>query len=118
MLSLERWKARIIWLRDWLKARSHGVAAFMWKRPLVSTLALLVAAAVITEGYRYRVEVQSFLDNGRDGNIIENSPTVYTRHRLVNDRLEQAHWLRTQLEITEDSKDKKEFQTIDAIRRL
>ena len=36
------------------------------------------------------------------GNIIVESPEVYTRERLVNDRLRQTVWLRKQMRATED----------------
>ena len=38
------------------------------------------------------------------GSIILNSPTIYTRQRLVNDRLSQADWLSEQLKMTETEK--------------
>ena len=45
------------------------------------------------------------------GSIILSSPTVYTRQKLVNDRLSQASWLTKQLQLTE--KEPLQFDSID-----
>lgn len=51
----------------------------------------------------------------RPGVIIVNSPGVYTRQRLVNDRLNQTAWLNEQLEATSLQKGSS-FQSIDGLR--
>jgi len=90
---------------------------FVQQRPLLAVMAVLLAFAGTTQSYRHRFEIQHFFENGRDGSIIVNSPTVYTRQRLVNDRLDQARWLRTQLEFTEEKREA-EFKSIDAVRQV
>ena len=50
---------------------------------------------------------------GVRGSIILSSPTIYTRQRLVNDRLSQADWLAEQLKETERDK-ANNFQSVDA----
>lgn len=47
------------------------------------------------------------------GIVIVNSPTIYTRQRLVNDRLSQTAWLKDQLEVTKDPSGP--FRSIDVI---
>ena len=49
-----------------------------------------------------------------DGRIIVNSPSVYTRQRLVNDRLSQSAWLKDQLNVTTNAL--LTFQPIDSVR--
>lgn len=98
-------------------AFSVGAWAFAKQRPVISTIVVLVALVVTTQGYRHRYYIQGFLANGQDGKIIVNSPTVYTRQRLVNDRLDQARWLRTQLETTDVGREK-EFKIIDQTREI
>jgi hypothetical protein len=49
-----------------------------------------------------------------DGRIIVSSPSVYTRQRLVNDRLTQNAWLQAQLDVTKGVLST--FHAIDAIR--
>jgi hypothetical protein len=46
--------------------------------------------------------------------IILSSPTIYTRQRLVNDRLSQADWLSEQLKMTETEK-ARDFKSVDAL---
>lgn len=74
---------------------------------VVSIFAVLTAIPF----YMYSEEIFEFLNRAKDGEIIVNSPTVYTRQRLVNDRLEQVRWLKDQLEITEN--DQNGFRIID-----
>ncbi len=81
-------------LTDWLRRRR-------W--PMPSKIALLVAAAVGL----YFLLVQAppvwpFLTTGR---IYVESPGVYTRERLVNDRYSQDFWLKSQLSLLDQSKD-------------
>jgi hypothetical protein len=117
MSFLEKWNASIIWLRNWFAAAWVKLSNFVRRRPLLASIAVLMTLAGTIESFRYRYEIQTFFDNGRDGSIIVNSPTVYTRQRLVNDRLDQARWLRTQLEFTEEKREA-EFKSIDAVRQV
>src|SRR6267142_365299 len=117
MLFWAKWKARIIWLLSWPIAVWAAMSNFVQQRPLLAVMAVLLAFAGTTQSYRHRFEIQHFFENGRDGSIIVNSPTVYTRQRLVNDRLDQARWLRTQLEFTEEKREA-EFKSIDAVRQV
>src|SRR5262245_38501232 len=48
-----------------------------------------------------------------EGKIIVGSPAVYTRQRLVNDRLAQTSWLQDQLKVTERDQP---FRGIDEVR--
>jgi hypothetical protein len=51
------------------------------------------------------------------GDIIVETPQVYTRQRLVNDRLEQSTWLQAQLALTEaDHADT--FRSLEGIARI
>jgi hypothetical protein len=50
----------------------------------------------------------------QDGMIIVNSPTVYTRQRLVNDRLSQTAWLQDQLFVTKEVDPT--FRSVDQVR--
>jgi hypothetical protein len=52
-----------------------------------------------------------------EGQIIVNSPAVYTRQRLVNDRLAQSAWLQEQLRVTTREFDSA-FRSIDEIRTV
>jgi hypothetical protein len=69
-------------------------------------MALTGAALAILVLYDY------FAYRSVRGSIVLSSPTVYTRQRLVNDRLSQANWLTKQLELTE--KDPDTFSSIDS----
>ncbi|MEA2835334.1 MAG: hypothetical protein QOG66_3536 [Methylobacteriaceae bacterium] len=51
-----------------------------------------------------------------DGFILVTSPTVYTRQRLVNDRLAQTSWLQEQLNVT--NIEDKEFRPLDRISNV
>jgi hypothetical protein len=52
-----------------------------------------------------------------DGQIIVNSPAVFTRQRLVNDRLAQSAWLQEQLRVTSREFDSA-FRSIDEVRSI
>jgi hypothetical protein len=73
-------------------------------------LLFLVAAVVLLFT---RLDILQAL-TARDGHIIVNSPTVYTRQRLVNDRLSQAAWLQEQLLVTKGSDPT--FRSLDQVR--
>jgi hypothetical protein len=69
---------------------------------------------IATEGYRYFPEICDWLQHGSDGQIIVNSPNIYTRQRLVNDRLTQTRWLEDQLKIA-DKAVSPYFKSIDQV---
>jgi hypothetical protein len=81
--------------------------------PFVSIVGIVVILFAV---YFFKTPILEFIDHADVGKIVVNSPTVYTRQRLVNDRLDQAHWLRTQLKSTEVGYDQK-FNSIDQVRR-
>jgi hypothetical protein len=70
--------------------------------------------------YRYSSAVRSLITAAQDGEILVSSPTVYTRQRLVNDRLTQFAWLRDQLKaadfVTKGQDGQPDFKMIDEIR--
>ena len=72
-----------------------------------SVLLAVAAGAIVVGAVGYLREPPSI-----PGSIILNSPTIYTRQRLVNDRLSQANWLNKQLEETE--RDPEKFKSLDA----
>lgn len=84
--------------------------------------ALVTVAGVVIVGagagalYYFWQPITDTLNHAEDGKIMVNSPTVYTRQRLVNDRLDQARWLRTQLDFTDERREK-DFKSIDAVRQ-
>jgi TFIIF-interacting CTD phosphatase-like protein len=57
---------------------------------------ILIAAVMIYFG----PDLSEILAPRSDGHIIVNSPSIYTRQRLVNDRLEHSAWLKDQLKVT------------------
>src|SRR4029077_13365747 len=65
-------------------------------------LGLLVGAVVVASLWepRWWRGIQDALF-ATEGQIIVSSPAVYTRQRLVNDRLSQTRWLQDQLKVTE-----------------
>jgi hypothetical protein len=64
--------------------------------------AIAVAIVVGIAGYSSTPRFWGlFAASPSDGFIIVNSPSIYTRQRLVNDRLTQTAWLKEQLDVTE-----------------
>lgn len=94
--------------------RQHVAAAFArlrdWK--LQFFLAALFATCAL---FSWRQDIVYAL-TANDGQIIVGSPTVYTRQRLVNDRLAQAAWLNDQLLITKTKDPNPTFRSIDQVR--
>lgn len=113
MSSWEKWKENLIWLRS-IALTPFGT---LWAQAKTwPFLSIVSVAAVLFTLYFYKTPIVEFVDHADVGKIVVNSPTVYTRQRLVNDRLDQAHWLRTQLKSTEVGYDQK-FNSIDQVRR-
>lgn len=77
-----------------------------------SIWAPLVAACVLGPDLLKQTASAWFLESETDGQIIVDSPKVYTRERLVNDRLEEARWLEFQLEKTDDQLFKPQFRSV------
>lgn len=81
---------------------------FRWlaKNPIVVVILIGVSViAVLID--RDGSELAWNLYRGEPGLIVVNTPTIYTRQRLVNDRLKQARWLEERLD--ESDKDFRQF---------
>jgi hypothetical protein len=106
-------------LRDlWTGARNGFIeavhnfkAAGALHKAVCGALAIMLCAIL----YRESFQIWDWLNEGSDGQIIVNTPTVYTRQRLVNDRLLQSNWLKNQLEAAEGI-EPSGFRTIDQVR--
>src|SRR5262249_36866343 len=72
---------------------------------------LFVSAALFVY---YGSDLSDMFAPRNDGHIIVNSPSIYTRQRLVNDRLEHSAWLKDQLKVTLEQL--KQFQAINEVR--
>ena len=101
LISSEGWRKRWTWARQTTVARPVLVS-------LVALAALFLTVGLLRNGQFY----WDWLKGGAGGQIIVNSPTVYTRQRLVNDRLSQAAWLQKQLLAAE-----KNFRSVDQVFR-
>jgi hypothetical protein len=75
---------------------------------------IIIAALIVISVPAWWPAIAAFVVPKHDGLIIVNSPTVYTRQRLVNDRLSQTAWLKDQLDATGGPKPP--FSSIDQIR--
>lgn len=73
----------------------------------LGTLAMLLV--IFTLSYQERRSTR--------GSIILSSPTIYTRQRLVNDRLSQENWLTNQLALTDEGHIQN-FRSIDAATQM
>jgi hypothetical protein len=121
MLSWKEWKKSFIWLASLPQVVWSKAWATAKQRPVLATIAGLLAVLICGGLYYEKRPVFDFFNHAdKDGKIVVNSPTVYTRQRLVNDRLDQAHWLRSQLDLTDNGPGDKllKFQSIDQIRRV
>ena len=70
---------------------------------------LVIFAIVLWSSYQERRATR--------GSIILGSPTIYTRQRLVNDRLSQENWLTNQLALTDEGHIQN-FRSIDAATQM
>jgi hypothetical protein len=86
------------------------------RRKLLLLFLLLVLFAGVTLAF-WRQEIGEAISalTAQDGQIIVGSPTVYTRQRLVNDRLSQTAWLEAQLSVTK-MEENPVFRSIDQVR--
>lgn len=94
---------------------------YLNKYPLATVKPLGIAislAVLILLGFTYRhwPSPLNWLEGGRNGQIIVNSPTVYTRQRLVNDRLSQTSWLQEQLKVADGHDDASNFRIVEQVR--
>jgi hypothetical protein len=84
---------------------SWGWLLLIWgalrSRPVISTTMACALLVLGGAAFYFSPELSDTLMRARPGQIIVNSPTVYTRQRLVNDRLNQASWLRDQLKLAD-----------------
>src|SRR5262245_45167062 len=116
MWFLSALKASWDWLRDLIVAIWRSIR----RRPIVTVLAASAVAVVGLGIYMFSPEISDFANRARPGQIIVNSPTVYTRQRLVNDRQNQTSWLREQLKladrVTADKIATEPFRMIDQVQ--
>jgi hypothetical protein len=82
----------------------------------MATTAILFLLVIVTVTPRFFPAIWDWIVGGHDGRIVVNSPTVYTRQRLVNDRLSQTLWLQRQLKAADEIGDSPNFRSIDAVR--
>jgi hypothetical protein len=99
----------------WLLLNNCGTSVWnaIRSRRLINSVALIIVAAVAVSTFRYWDDIRDWMLRAEDGQIIVNSPTVYTRQRLVNDRLSQSMWLQKQLQAAESVPS--EFNSIDQV---
>lgn len=78
-----------------------------------------IISAIWIAAYRYSPDLRAWISKPQNGEIIVSSPTVYTRQRLVNDRLKQIAWLEEQIKAADGiavaAGDKPEFKMIDQV---
>jgi hypothetical protein len=102
------------------------VAAAAWRRiadialGLFGSMKLILALAALVAGFilfswHHEIADEILYLMARDGQIVVGSPTVYTRQRLVNDRLSQTAWLQGQLDVTKPETNPV-FHSIDEVR--
>lgn len=67
----------------------------VWRLPLLKSAGVILALALVLHAFNfYSIPFWPFTTTGQ---IYVDSPEVYTRERLVNDRYEQDYWLRQRL---------------------
>ncbi len=108
MLSWTVWKEHLNWLRE----RVTESALRFPVRAVIVSIATVVVLYLAIDGYRTWPAPWDWLQGGSNGRIIVNSPTVYTRQRLVNDRLSQTTWLQDQLKAADSN-----FRSVDRLYR-
>jgi hypothetical protein len=81
---------------------------------ILRLLVIALGTALIGLGLLWGIPYAWQVLFARDGQIIVNSPTIYTRQRLVNDRLSQAAWLQRQLKAADDYD--KQFLSVDQVQ--
>lgn len=94
-------KQVLINLRSWIVGLTPGPVGYT----IGGALAIFAIAQILTE---WQPGFRPFTTYGE---VYVDSPEVYTRQRLVNDRYAQDHWLRTKLEGLNDG-----FQPLAARR--
>jgi hypothetical protein len=101
---------------NWLRSRWAGLRPTFVNRPLTAACAVLLALLAALLVYRFWSPLRDFANRANDGQIVVNSPTVYTRQRLVNDRLEQTSWLQNQLKLADTVQGHDEFRIVDRVQ--
>ncbi|HMB77108.1 MAG TPA: hypothetical protein VKN76_11955, partial [Kiloniellaceae bacterium] len=86
--------------RHFEPAKLVSRAAALSAACVLVVLTLFVVSVVGKQFWHLMIE-PSLNKASETGQIIIESPDVYTRERLVNDRLRQVRWLEEQLELTE-----------------
>jgi hypothetical protein len=97
-----------------LEATLWRLGATLWAGLTRRLLLIALGAALIGLGLYWGVPYAWQVLFPSDGQIIVNSPTVYTRQRLVNDRLSQAAWLQQQLKAADAPED--QFRSVDQVQ--
>ena len=86
--------------RGYLK--KYNIMAVGFGSAFLLTVSLIFATAFFNT--RFASNLFSFWPFSTTGQVFVESPEVYTRERLVNDRYQQEFWLRQQLENSDSSK--------------
>ena len=94
-------------------AKSSFIAISGGINQLVSFKTLVIIAGVVFILHLFDVITLPFWPFTTQGRIYVDSPEVYTRERLVNDRYDQDYWLRKQLE----KLDKLDLQLVTATEK-
>lgn len=108
--TLYRYVRRRLWL--WYSRITVCIAWSIFTA--LAILILLVAAnflVPITDGLVRKIYTW-LPPSETTGLIIVDNPKVYTRERLVNDRLEEAGWLEHQLDLTADQLFQPQFRSV------
>lgn len=101
-------------LKHGLRSAGSFVSRQFWtgRRIIIGIALVLVVATAHLWAPAWWQSVRDVLFPA-EGKIIVGSPAVYTRQRLVNDRLAQTSWLQDQLKVTERDQP---FRGIDEVR--
>jgi hypothetical protein len=100
----------------WSRLRTNSASLIRmaaWPSRSSFAFALAIAALIVFSVAAVPYFWHTF--TARSGQIIINSPTIYTRQRLVNDRLNQAEWLQQQLKAADGVES--DFRSIDQVER-
>ena len=106
---------RYLW--GWLQKKAWLASSAGWCTRVAVLMAVAIlpvlAVSILLPALAGPVRLlSSWLQWETTGLIIVDSPKVYTRERLVNDRLEEASWLDSQLKDTADQLFKPQFRSV------
>lgn len=104
----------------WLSQPVKFLVGYSFRPWTLAAGGLIIASSVVWIGaYRYSPSLRSLIIKPQNGEIIVSSPTVYTRQRLVNDRLKQIAWLEDQIKaadgVSMGAANTPEFRMIDQV---